>query len=93
MKDQPTRTHLIHTGSKVAQPALFPVGRTAAVSTAAKDMLEDFRMEACAFGQASAAAEVERRWMNMQMRFHELAEYVGGLEQSLNIGRDVVMKF
>jgi len=77
----------------LGQAKLFPVGKRANVSQTAKDLIEDVRLEACKFGQAESAEDVEQHWVNMQMRMYDLASHIEFLERQVYSGERVVMKF
>jgi hypothetical protein len=84
---------IVHPGSSIAKAKLQPVGKQARVSQHAKDLLEDVRLEACKFGQATSAEEIEQHWVNMQMRMYDLASHIEMMERDAYAGPRTSMKF
>lgn len=85
---------IVHVGTAEAKAVLQPLGKTVRVSSHAKDLIEDLRLAACAFGSAKDAADVERTWSVMQMRMLEVTEHVSELEKDSGAyRRDADMKF
>jgi hypothetical protein len=84
---------IIHKDSAVAKAHIKPLGRTARVSQEAAGLMNDLRIESCRFGGAKEAAEIEQAWINMQMRFADLAEFVGKLERTGAYKLDATLSF
>lgn len=88
-----TGPRIVHRGSAVAQPKLLPVGKQVTLSNTAKELLEDFRLESCRFGQATDAKDIEKQWEKMQLRMYDLAYHISIMERAAGNDRSTVLKF
>lgn len=82
----------IYPGSPV-HPATIAKQQVVKVSQSAYELLEDLRMAILEFAAAVSAADVEQKYVNMEMRRRELSVYVSSVEKWQGTEQSVVMQF